>query len=134
MANRDNRDALMAGERIQIVVYRGALTVLQEYAGVETVEGEYLHLQPKDGRIVPCPFTNDELEEAVRALPGILEIVGDGIEGGIFFARTSGRIRPSGHCDFCDFLQICGKDRVQREERKAHDPVVQRFFRAVECL
>ena len=123
------RTPLMSGERIQIVVYRGALSVLDEFKNVEDVEGEYLHLQPKDGRIVPCRFTDEELREAAETLPDILEIVGDGIESGAFFARTSGTVRPSGHCEYCDYLPVCGKDRVQREERKANDPAVRKFLR-----
>jgi ATP-dependent helicase/DNAse subunit B len=129
-----SRSPLMSGERIQTVVYRGAVSVLDEFKSVETVEGEYLHLQPRDGRIVPCPFTDEELQKALQDLPGILEIVGDGIESGAFFIRTSGRVRPSGHCDFCEYLQICGKDRIQREERKAGDPAVLKFLQIVEPL
>jgi ATP-dependent helicase/nuclease subunit B len=129
-----SRTPLMSGERIQTVVYRGALSVLEEFIGVETVEGEYLHLQPRDGRIVPCPFSDEELQKALQELPGILEIVGDGIESGAFFIRTSGKIRPSGHCDFCDYLQICGKDRIQREERKVNDPAVRKFLQILEPL
>jgi RecB family exonuclease len=130
--SRKTRTPLMSGERIQIVVYRGALSVLEGFEGVETVEGEYLHLQPKDGRIVQCAFTDGELLEAAAALPDILEILGDGIEGGIFFARTAGTVRPYGHCDFCDYLTICGKDRMQREERKANDPAVCKFLGILE--
>jgi hypothetical protein len=124
----------MSGERIQIMVYRGALTILDAFKKVETVEGEYLHLQPKDGRIVRCSFTDAELREADKILPVILKIVGDGIESGAFFIRTSGTVRPSGHCDYCDYLPVCGKDRMQREERKINDPAVRRFFRILEPL
>ena len=131
---RKTRTPLMSGERIQVVVYRGALSVLDEFQGLESIEGEYLHLQPRDGRIVPCSFADQELQEAAQALPGILEIIGDGIERGIFFARTSGVIRPMGHCEFCDYLTICGKDRVQREERKFNDPVVGRFLEILEPM
>ena len=122
----------MSGERIQIVVYRGALSVLNEFQGMEKVEGEYLHLQPKDGQVVQCRFTDEVLREASRALPAILEIVGDGIESGVFFARTSGIVRPAGHCEYCEYLPVCGKDRVQREERKTNDPVVRRFLQILE--
>ncbi len=126
------RTPLMSGERIQIVIYRGALSVLNEFKGVEAVEGEYLHLQPKDGQVVQCRFTDEELREASRTLPAILEIVGDGIESGVFFARTSGTVRPSGHCEYCEYLPVCGKDRVQREERKTNDPAVRRFLQILE--
>jgi hypothetical protein len=129
---RSTRTPLMSGERIQIAVYKGALSVLNEFSRAKIVEGEYLHLQPKDARIVPSSFTSDELEQASETLPEILEILGDGMESGVFFARTRGMIRPSGHCDFCDYLPICGKDRVQREERKANDPVVRKFFGILE--
>ncbi|MGD0308924.1 MAG: hypothetical protein ABSC02_06505, partial [Acidobacteriota bacterium] len=56
-------------------------------------------------------------------------IVREGIEGGIFFARASGSVRPEGHCDWCDFLPICGKDRERRQADKAKDPAVVRFDR-----
>jgi ATP-dependent helicase/DNAse subunit B len=125
---KDTRTPLMSGERIQIAVYKGALSVMNEFQNVQNVEGEYLHLQPKDARIVPCPYTNDELQAASKALPDVLEVLGDGIESGVFFARAKGMVRPYGHCDFCDYLHICGKDRIQREERKMNDPAVRRFM------
>ena len=131
---KKTRTPLMSGERIQIVVYRGALSVLDAFEGVEAVVGEYLHLQPRDGRVVPCSFTHEELEAASGALPAVLEVVGDGIAGGVFFARTRGRVRPAGHCDFCEYLPVCGKDRMQREERKANDPMVRDFLRILEPL
>ncbi|MEJ2247296.1 MAG: hypothetical protein P8Y80_14650 [Acidobacteriota bacterium] len=62
----------------------------------------------------------------------MLEIIGDGIQSGAFPARTSGMLRPSGHCEYCDYVTICGKDRVQREERKADDPMVRKFLRIKE--
>jgi ATP-dependent helicase/nuclease subunit B len=129
---KKTRTPLMSGERIQLVVYRGALSVLEEFRNVSAVEGEYLHLQPKDGQIVSCRFTDEELRTAADALPGILEVVGDGIENGAFFIRTSGTVRPNGHCEYCDYLPICGKDRIQREERKAGDPEVRKFMRIME--
>ena len=128
----EGKTPLMSGERIQIAIYKGALSVLDEFKGVEIVEGEYLHMQPKDGRIVPCHFTDKELDAASRSLPRILEIVGNGIESGVFFARTAGSVRPDGHCEYCDYLPICGKDRVQREERKMSDPAVRRFLQILE--
>jgi RecB family exonuclease len=129
---KKSRTPLMSGERIQIAIYRGALSVLDEFKNAQAVEGEYLHMQPKDGRIVPCCFTDKELWDASLALPDILEIVGDGIESGVFFARTAGTVRPSGHCEYCAYLPVCGKDRVQREERKANDPAVRRFLQILE--
>jgi len=129
---KKTRTPLMSGEKIQLAVYRGALSVLDEFKGVESIEAEYLHLQPKDGQTVSCGFTDAELAAAAEALPGILEIVGDGIEKGAFFIRTSGMVRPSGHCDYCDYLPICGKDRVQREQRKANDPAIRGFMKMTE--
>ena len=131
---KKTRTPLMSGEKIQVVVYAGALSVLNEFAGVETVEGEYLHLQPKDGLTLSCSFTNEELHKASEILPDLLEAVGNGIENGVFFARTSGRVRPSGHCEYCDYLPLCGKDRIRTEERKAYDPAVKEFLRIVESL
>jgi len=126
---REKRPLLMGGEKIQIAVYRGALSVLEGFRQVESVEGEYLHLQPRDRETHSCSFSDSSLEEAFGRLPGILEIVGDGIETGVFFARTRGAVMPDGHCRFCDFLPVCGKDRIQREERKAGDPAVTRFLK-----
>jgi ATP-dependent helicase/nuclease subunit B len=128
----DKRTPFMGGERIQIPIYKGALSVLKEFADVESVEGEYLHLQPRDSRPVQCSFSNRELEEASAMLPDLLEILGDGIERGLFFARTNGKVRPSGHCEYCDYLRICGKDRMQREERKQNDPLVRNFVSSLE--
>jgi RecB family exonuclease len=128
MASR-SRPLLMGGERMQIAVYRGALSVLEAFQSVESVEGEYLFLQPRDRRVVASAFSAEELERAPGLLAEILEILGDSLDSGVFFARTGGTVRPYGHCDYCDYLTICGKDRVQREERKAADPRVQRFMR-----
>ena len=127
-----SRTPLMGGERIQLAVYRGALSVLDGFRSVESVEGEYLHLQPRDAQIAPCAFTYEELERASGQLPEVLEIIGDGIRSGVFPARTTGMLRPSGHCEYCDYLTICGKDRMQREERKADDPMVRNFLRIKE--
>ena len=121
--------ALLAGERIQLPVYRAALSSITGFERLESAEGEFLHLQPSDGRIVQRAFGPSELEEACRRLPALLEIVGDGIEGGVFFARTSGLLHGSRQCNRCDYLRICGKDRQHREEKKAADPHVLRFGR-----
>ncbi len=129
---RKTRTPLMSGERIQIAVYRGALSALEAFQNVEEVEGEYLHLQPRDGRVARCFFSAGELREAARNLPEILAILGDGIENGRFFARTAGTVWPGGHCSYCDYLPICGKDRTQREERKAADPAVRKFLGILE--
>jgi RecB family exonuclease len=134
MARKDARTPLMSGERIQLLVYAEALSVLAEFKSVERVEGEYLHLQPRDGLTIPCSFTHEELKKAMHELPAILQIMGDGIDHGIFFARTHGRIHPAGHCNYCDYLPICGKDRIQREERKIKDPAVQKFLQTMEPL
>jgi ATP-dependent helicase/nuclease subunit B len=128
MSNKRTRTPLMSGERIQIAIYKGALGIFDEYSGALSVQGEYLHLQPKDGRIVPCSYTDEELSKASKTLPGILRVLAYGMEHGVFFARTSGTVRPWGHCSFCDYLPICGKDRMQREERKANDRSVRRFL------
>jgi RecB family exonuclease len=126
------RAPLMSGERIQIAVYKGALSTMDELRNVEAVEGEYLYLQPRDAQTAPCSYAHEELLKASAALPRVLEIMGDCLESGVFFARTSGTVRPYGHCDFCDYLPVCGKDRVQREERKAGAPAVQRFMQILE--
>jgi ATP-dependent helicase/DNAse subunit B len=131
---RSSRTPLMSGEKIQLLIYAEALSVLAEFSGVETIEGEYLHLQPKNGLTVPCSYTSEELQAARKALPEILKLAGNGIETGVFFAKTSGKVYPSGHCEYCDYISVCGKDRVRREERKSKDPIVRTFLDIVEPL
>jgi RecB family exonuclease len=127
--NRRARPLLMAGEKMQVALYPLVLPLLGDVDNVASVAGEFLHLQPKDGEIVPCSFDPEVLQEAARRLPEILAIIGDGLEDGIFFARSAGTVRPHGHCRWCDFLNICGKDRIRREERKSDDPAVVHFGR-----
>jgi hypothetical protein len=119
----------MAGEKMQLAIYRAALSALPELSGILSVKGEFLHLQPGDGKTVSCLFEPRELEKSAGDLGGILETIGDGIENGIFFPRTRGSVHPQGHCQYCDYLTICSKDRIRREERKAADPAVIRHNR-----
>lgn len=124
---------LMSGERMQIAIY--AQAVLSEFTDVETIEGEYLHLQPRDGVVVSCSFDDARLRQAIRSLPGTLQVIGEGITNGIFFDRAQGSVRPFGHCEYCEYLPICGKDRVRRQERKAGDAAIVRFqqLRAIDA-
>ena len=124
---RRSRTPLMGGEKLQLAVYSGALSVLPEFAAVESVQAEYSYLQPKDCETTTCAFDPEALRQAKERLTAILEIIGNGIETGAFFARTSGSVRPEGHCSYCEYLTICGKDRIQREERKSSDLAVQQF-------
>jgi hypothetical protein len=105
---------------------------MEDLAGVRHIEGEYLHLQTRDGSIASCVYGDSELRAAVQRLPEMLEIIREGMNRGVFFARASGRVRPQGHCDYCDFLTICGKDREQRQARKSSAPAVVRFDRLQE--
>jgi len=124
---RGSRTPLMGGEKLQLAVYSGALSVLPEFAAVESVQAEYSYLQPKDCETTTCAFDPEALRQAKERLTAILEIIGNGIETGAFFARASGSVRPEGHCSYCEYLTICGKDRIQREERKSSDLAVQQF-------
>jgi ATP-dependent helicase/nuclease subunit B len=129
---RKTRPLLMAGERIQLAIYKGALGALGGFAGVESIEGEYLYLQPRDGCVLPCVSTDAELSKASKALPHILDILREGMEQGVFFVRTAGTVYPNGHCGYCDYLTICGKDRIKVAVRKEKDPVVERFLGILE--
>ncbi|NWG12696.1 MAG: PD-(D/E)XK nuclease family protein [Acidobacteria bacterium] len=129
----DKGTALMAGERLQLAVYDGALRRLPNLKRVQMmVEGEFLHLQPSDGTIAVRRFAPEEMERALATLPGILEVVGDGIEGGRLFARTRGALYGDRQCLYCKYARICGKDRERREERKSADPAVVQFSRMAE--
>jgi len=132
--NKTRRTLLMAGERIQLAIYSGALSVMPDLSDLRQVEAEYLHLQPGGTGIQACVYSSDELNAAIERLPGMLEIFHEGVAGGVFFARARGSVRPYGHCDYCDFLRICGKDREQRERHKSGDPAVARFagFREID--
>ena len=125
--NKKDRPILMGGEKIQLAIYRGALTALAGFENLESVTAEYLHLQPKDGKILTSALSSEKLNGAFAALPHVLQIINNGMKSGLFFAQTSGAVHPYGHCDYCDYLPICGKDRLQREQRKRVDPVVQPF-------
>jgi len=127
MSAKKTKMLLMAGEKIQLAVYCGALRGMEDLKDVSAAAAEYLHLQPRDGKTVPCAFDDAAMQAAAGRLPQMLEIIHSGIAGGVFFARTSGSVRPDGHCEYCDFLLICGKDRMQREEYKAEDPAVTEF-------
>ena len=117
---------LMGAERIQLPIYRSALSVLPGFEHVTQVEGEYLHLDGSDAGARARSFSKEDLEAAAALLPEMLAILGDGIEGGIFFARSRGNVWEN-QCGSCDFISVCGKDRRRREERKAADPAVRRF-------
>jgi RecB family exonuclease len=118
------RTPLMGGERIQLAVYYGALGGIPELAALESVEGEYLHLQTRDGTVDACSYGTDELEAATKRLPEMLTVISGWIGRGMFPARASGSVFPYGHCEYCDYLTICGKDRVRRQQTKASDPAV----------
>ncbi len=118
---------LMAGERVQLALYRAALGSIGAYASCSEVEGEFLHLE--GGRTVARSFSAAEIREAAGRLPDLVGIVAEGIAGGSFFARTKGLLYGDRQCEYCEFTPICGKDRRRREERKSGDPSVQRFSR-----
>ena len=119
---------LMGGEKIQLAVYSGALRALNEFAAVESVEAEYLHLQPKDGEVGRIALTPDKLDAARADLPRVLQILDSCMKNGVFFARGHSAVYPNGHCEHCDFLPICGKDQQWREKLKNNDPAIQKFM------
>ena len=122
-----DRHFLMGGEKIQLAVYRGALAALEEFAALESVEAEYLYLQPKDGFIRQSALAPEQMEAAFADLPRVLRTLDSCMKNGVFFARTRSNVFPNGHCDYCDFLPVCGKDRAWREKRKINDPAIQAF-------
>ncbi|MDR0311594.1 MAG: PD-(D/E)XK nuclease family protein, partial [Acidobacteriota bacterium] len=123
-----DRALLMGGEKIQLAVYRGALAALEEFAAAESVEAEYLYLQPKDGRIRQSVLTPEQMEAAFADLPRVLRVLDSCMKNGLFFARTHSLVHPYGHCDYCDFQPVCGKDREWREKQKSGDPAISEFL------
>ena len=122
----------MGGERLQLAVYGSALSLVPDLGRLQKVEGEFLHLQLTDGTVAARRFEPEEMERASARLPGILEVVGDGIEGGGLFARTRGALYGDRQCRHCDYVRICGKDREHRDQRKSADPAVLRFKQMAE--
>ncbi|MCL2878418.1 MAG: PD-(D/E)XK nuclease family protein, partial [Acidobacteria bacterium] len=125
---REDRPFLMGGEKIQLAVYRGALAAQDEFAATESVEAEYLYLQPKDEKVRKSALTPEQMKEAFDDLPRVLRVLDSCMKNGLFFARTHGAVYPAGHCEYCDFLPVCGKDRELREQWKNDDPVIQEFL------
>jgi len=125
---RENRPFLMGGEKIQLAVYRGAIRALDEFAAVDSVEAEYLYLQPQDGNVRQSVLSPERMEAAFADLPRVMRVLDSCMKNGLFFARTHGAVYPNGHCDYCDFLPVCGKDRAWREDRKIDDPAVREFM------
>jgi len=124
----ENRAFLMGGEKIQLAVYRGALAEFDEFAAVESVEAEYLYLQPKDGDVRRRTLTPEQMDAAYADLPRVLRVLDSCMKNGLFFARTHGLVYPGGHCDYCDFQPVCGKDRERLEKWKSEDPAVGKFL------
>ena len=125
---KKDRPFLMGGEKIQLAVYRGALAALDEFAAVEAVEAEYLYLQPRDGEVRKSALDTEQMEATFNDLPRVLDVVDSCMKNGLFFARTHSLVYPYGHCNYCEFLPVCGKDRAQREKRKNADPMIQGFL------
>jgi len=125
---RNERPLLMGGEKIQLVVYCGALAALEEFAAVEDVQAEYLYLQTKDGDVIKSALTAEQLATAFDDLPQVLYVLDSYMKNGLFFARTHSAVHPGGNCDYCDFLPVCGKDQKQREKWKSNDPAIAEFI------
>jgi RecB family exonuclease len=120
---RKDRPLLMEGEKIQLAVYRGALAALDEFAAAESVEAEYLYLQPKDGEVKQSALAPEQLDAAFADLPRVLRVLDSRMKNGLFFARTQSLVHPANNCEYCSFQPICGKDRAWREKLKNADPV-----------
>jgi RecB family exonuclease len=126
---KPSRPAIMAGEKIQVAVYRAAVLASGCWPSLGEIEGEYLHLQPQNKAVVPCEYDDGRLQQGMERLGQILEVVGDGLCRGVFFARTAGTVYKE-NCKFCGYKIICGKDVARRDELKSGDPEVARFRRA----
>ena len=126
---KKERSLLMGGEKIQLVIYRGALAEFPEFVGAESVEAEYLHLQPNDKNVRQCVITPEQMAVAFADLPRILKVLYASMKRGLFFARTYSIVYPGGHCENCDFQPICGNERDWLEKLKCDDPVIPDFWR-----
>jgi ATP-dependent helicase/nuclease subunit B len=118
---------LMGGEKMQLAIYAAAIR--GEFPDLQSLTAEYLHLQHKREEIVSCCYRHEKVSGGIDLLSQILEIIGDGIARGAFFHRAKGRVWRDGHCEYCPYKPVCGKDREQRQERKSGDAAVTAFLR-----
>jgi len=82
---------------------------------------EYVNFSRRNG-FKSIVFTGDNLEERRDDLDKALRIIVEGVRGGDFHPEPS-----QSECRYCDFDSLCDSARGAQAERKAGDPLVQRY-------
>lgn len=122
-------DPLSGGTKIQLVAYAmaAAASELPAGAGDPEVHANYWFLRP--------PQTNERrgylVDDALRVrFARVLGVLADGIGEGRFPARPGAHAYQWGnfeHCAWCDFDDICPRDRDEEWERVRFDPSLDRI-------
>ena len=112
-------DPLLGGTKLQLVAYGMAAAV--EHPGLET-HAAYWFLRPDAEKPTAGYVVDDELRDRFRR---VLSVLADGIGEGRFPARPGEyrwHLGTHSHCAWCDFDDICPRDRDEEWERVQFDP------------
>ncbi len=122
-------NAFMGGRSLQLPIYLYAA----EHLLIEHLKRK-VHLDAalyfyvtRRGQFRTRHFDKEGWEEKLEVLKGIIQIISDGIERGLFFQRED-----EWNCSFCDYRLICGKGIHARFLRKKNDPLINDYLRMTE--
>ena len=82
---------------------------------------EYINFSRRNG-FKSIVFTGEDLVERKADFETALRIIIEGIRGGDFHPEPS-----NSECRYCDFNTLCDSAKFVQADRKADDPLVQRF-------
>lgn len=112
-------DPLLGGTKLQLVAYGMAASA--ERPGIET-HAAYWFLRPDAEKSTAGYVVDDALRDRFRR---VLSVLADGIGEGRFPARPGEyrwHLGTHAHCAWCDFDDICPRDRDEEWERVQFDP------------
>lgn len=122
-------DPLQGGTRLQLVAYGMAAAAAHE---VPEVHAAYWFLRPDTEKTRIGYPVDDAIRDRFRRVLGVLA---DGIGEGRFPARPGEYLWHRGthaHCSYCDFDDICPRDRDEEWERVRFHPSLHRLGRLVD--
>lgn len=122
-------DPLAGGTKIQLVAYAMAAAAAPDLLTGDDLEvhASYWFLRPPDTGKRRGYRVDDALRQRFARVLGVLA---DGIGGGRFPARPGEHVYHWGnfkHCAWCDFDDICPRDRDEEWERVRDDPSLVRI-------
>ncbi len=122
-------DPLQGGTRLQLVAYGMAAAAAHD---VPEVHAAYWFLRPDTERTRVGYPVDADIRDRFRRVLGVLA---DGIGEGRFPARPGEFLWHRGthaHCSYCDFDDICPRDRDEEWERVRFHPSLHRLGRLVD--